>query len=273
MVLTLIVFCGVIHHLAFSSHGPKLLGSFVEKYEAQTKSKILDDSQKLLEMEKHNHFHNFPAEYPKLPENMQPVCFICHSDFPHSKNKRIRSLMNMHTQFFTCETCHIKKRSDFKIVYKWHNPQKENTKGPFFGTSYNPRTGRLLEGDDPIAKITPFFKSINSSQNSKELISVIQLQNTPFVKDYIKVSGKLSPEEREGIKNKFHQKIKPKGHNCMDCHAQNSILNFKQLGFSENRIKYLRTLEILGMLSQYEDFYLPELFPDSPVQTNNKETK
>ncbi|MDA3787681.1 MAG: hypothetical protein PF503_04215, partial [Desulfobacula sp.] len=69
MVLSLIVFVGVIHHLAFSHHGPQLLGSFVKKYEAQTKSQILDEAQQRLEMVKHNHFHNASVEYPKPPEN------------------------------------------------------------------------------------------------------------------------------------------------------------------------------------------------------------
>jgi len=276
MVLSLIVFIGVIHHLAFSHHGPELLGTLLEKHKAQTKSQILDEAQRLVEMEKHSHFHNFPVEYPRLPRNIQPVCFICHSDFPHTKSKRIRSLMNMHTQFFTCETCHIKEKPNHEIVYKWYNPLDENTKGPFFGTSYNLQTGSLLEGDDQIAKITPFFSSVpenkNSglSQNLDNLLSVIQSQDTPFAKDFIKIRDRLSPEEREGIKNKFHQTIKPKGHNCKDCHTENSILNFKHLGFSKNRTNYLKSLEILGMLSHYDDFYLPELFPDSTLPSDNK---
>ncbi|NOX34141.1 MAG: hypothetical protein GXP56_10470 [Deltaproteobacteria bacterium] len=276
MVLSLIILIGVMYHISFSRNGPELLGALVKKYEAQTKSPIMDEAQRLLEMEKHNHFHNFPVEYPKLPDKMKPVCFICHSDFPHTKNKRIRSLMNMHTQFFACETCHIKEKPNHKIVYKWYNPLDKNSKGPFFGTSYDPQTGSLLEGDDHIAKITPFFRRVPEnknnpgSQNPDNLLSVIQLQDTPFAKDYVKIRNRLSPEEREGIKNKFHKNIKPKGHDCKDCHTKNSILDFKRLGFSEHRIKYLKTLEIIGMLSHYEDFYLPKLFPNSKSSADNK---
>ncbi len=269
MVLSIIVFVGVIHHLAFSSHGPELLGTFVEQYEEQTKSQIMDEAQQLLEMEKHNHFHNSPVDFPTPPASLQPVCFICHSDFPHTKNKRVRSLMNMHTQFFTCETCHIKEKPNHEVVYKWYNPMDRETKGSFFGTSYDPQTNSLLEGDDKIAKIAPFFKDTSDnkqtdlSQGSDDLLSVIQLQDTPFAKDFIKIRDKLTPAEREGIKNKFHRSIKPKGHNCKDCHTENSLLDFKKLDFSESRIKYLKTLEILGMLSHYDSFYLPELFPQS----------
>lgn len=276
ILLTIVVFVGVAHHLALSHHGPEIIGGMVEQYEAQTKSVIMDEAQRRAEMEKHNHFHNSPSEYPQPPENMKPVCFICHSDFPHTKNKRIRSLMNMHTQFFTCETCHIKEQPDREIVYKWYNPLNNNPKGPFFGTRYDPATGNLIDGEDQIAKISPFLIPVSKNNNGQpvtgknQLLSVIQQQDTPFAKDYVKVRDQLSPAEREGVKNKFHKEIKPKGHSCKDCHAENSLLNFKQLGFSNNRIKYLKTLEITGMLAHYDDFHLPELFDNIKISGDGK---
>ena len=131
LVLTLGVFVGVVHHLTISHHGPGLLRPLLEKHQEQRRSPILDEAQRLEEYEKHRHFHNVADEPPKLPENLRPVCFICHSDLPHSKNKRIRALMNIHTQFFVCETCHIKEKPETTIVYKWYNPLDDNPPGPF----------------------------------------------------------------------------------------------------------------------------------------------
>jgi hypothetical protein len=83
------------------------------------------------------------------------------------------------------------------------------------------------------------------------------------------VRDKLTPEQREGVKNQFHQNIKPKGHECKVCHSKQSILNFKRLGFSEKRTADLEQLNITGMLAKYEQFYLPDLFQE-PSQSNIK---
>ena len=255
MVLTFVVLVGVIHHLTFSHHGPGLLRPLLQEYQAQRKSEIVDQARRLEEFEKHRHFHLVAAEYPRLPENMRPVCFICHSELPHSKNKRIRALMNIHTQFFVCETCHIKEKPGAEIVYQWYNPLDSNPQGPFYGTSYDPITGSLSSGKDLISRIAPYFKS----EKTDELRSAIQVQDAPLARDYMKVRDKLSPEQREGVKNKFHETIKPQGHGCKTCHTQKSILDFKQLGFSENRTVNLKQLVVADMLAKYEEFYLPEL--------------
>jgi hypothetical protein len=82
----------------------------------------------------------------------------------------------------------------------------------------------------------------------------------------VKVRDKLSPEQREGIKNKFHENIRPNGHECLKCHTENSILDFEKLGFSETRTANLKNLAVVGMIEKYERFYLPELFPETASQ-------
>lgn len=255
LVLAIVVFVGVVHHLTISHHGPGLLRPLLEKHQAQQKSAILDEARRHEEFEKHRHFHLVVDDTPPLPEDLRPVCFICHSDLPHSKNKRIRSLMNLHTQFFVCETCHIKDKPDTTIVYQWYNPLDSNPPGPFYGTSYDPESGSLSLGKDLISKIAPYFKS----EKDGKVSSAIQVQDAPIARDFVKVRDRLSPEQREGIKNVFHENIKPKGHECNACHAENSILDFKQLGFVENRTENLKKLVVVEMIRKYESWYLPEL--------------
>ena len=261
-VLALIILLGVVHHLTISHHGPGLLRPLLAKHEEATKSEILDEARRHEEMEQHRHFHVVAPEYPKLPENLRPVCFICHSDLPHRKNKRIRSLMNIHTQFFVCETCHIKEKPGSTIVYQWYNPLEDYPQGPFYGTSYDVDTGLLSPGKDQIARIAPYFKP----ENSKRLELAVQVQDAPMARDFMKVRDKLSPEQREATKNKFHGNIKPVGHKCLKCHTQDSILDFKKLGFSETRTANLKKLGVVGMIEKYERFYLPELFPETASQ-------
>jgi hypothetical protein len=262
IVFALVVLAGVLHHLTISHHGPELLKPITEMYLEGKKSVILDESKRLEDLEQHRHFHH-TTDTLKLPEDARPVCFICHSDYPHSKEKKIRGMMNMHTQYFVCETCHIKEKPETTIAYKWYSPLEDHPAAPFFGTSYDPETGVLATGNLH-AKIAPYFKyghrDYSSLDKAENLLPAIQTQDAPLALDFMKVRDKLSPEQRDGVKNKFHENIKPKGHDCQTCHSEKSIFDFKQLGFSEKRILDLKQLEVVGLIKKYDRFYLPKLF-------------
>ena len=254
-VITLSVLIAVVYQITFSPHGPAVLVPIKEKYEESQRSAILEEVRKQEEYEKHRHFHNV-VEYPQLPENMRPVCYICHSDYPHAKNKKVRAMLNMHTQFFVCETCHIEEKKGSDVVYKWYNPFSSNPQGPFFGTSYDRETGNLVEVEDQFSKIAPYFKT------GDKLDSAIQVQDSDLAQDYVRVRDKLTPEQRDNVKKKFHVNIKPKGHACKDCHSRKGILDFDKLQFTANRKIDLEQLNIKGMVTKYEKFYIPNLFAD-----------
>jgi hypothetical protein len=266
VLLTLVVFLGIVHHLTISQRGPGLLRPLWEKYRARGRSELVDEVRRAAQLEKHRHFHNVAPEYPRLPEDKRPVCFICHSEYPHSKNKRIRALMNLHTQFFVCETCHIKEQAGTTVVYKWYNPLNQNPPGTFYGTSYDPATGSLSKGKDLLSRIAPFYQD----QTTDALRPAVLVQDAPLARDYMRVRDTLSPEQREGIKNIFHEKIKPQGYGCKTCHAEKSLLNFERLGFSANRIENLKKLSVIGLLSNYDEFYLPEFFSEPGYQYDKK---
>jgi len=253
MMLTGIVFLGVLHHFGFSHHGPQLLKPLKEKYFTEHKSVVLEEAKRQEALEIHRHFHNI-AEFPQLDEKQRPACYICHSDLPHSKSKKIRSLLNMHTQYLVCETCHIQENDNRMIVYKWYHPFKDSEAGPHFGTSYDPQAVTLTKVEDLFSKIAPYFKK------EDKLESAIQIQDAPLARDYMKVRDDLTPEQRDVFKMKFHGNIKPKGHACEACHSKRGILDFEELGFADNRIQDLRQLNIRGMITKYEEFYLPTLF-------------
>jgi hypothetical protein len=80
-----------------------------------------------------------------------------------------------------------------------------------------------------------------------------------MARDFMRVRDRLTPEQRGGITNKFHEDIKAKGHECNQCHSENGILDFKQLGFNEHRAENLKKLIVVGMIQKYESWYLPEL--------------
>jgi hypothetical protein len=255
-IISLSVLIAVIYQITFSPHGPAVLVPIKEKIAETQKSAIMEEVKQQEEYEKHRHFHNVVA-YPKLPANVTPVCYICHSDYPHSKSKKVRAMLNMHTQFSVCETCHIEVKKDVTVVYKWYNPFDENPEGPFFGTSYDPETGNLVEVDDLFSKIAPYYIKTGDT-----LHSAIQIQDSALARDYMKVREKLTPEQRDNVKKKFHVDIKAKGHDCDKCHSKKGVLKFKEMGFSSNRIVDLEQLNIKGMITKYEKFYIPNLFKE-----------
>lgn len=252
-IITLTVFIAVIYQITFSPHGPAVLVPIKEKIEETQKSEILEEVKKQEEYEVHRHFHNV-VESPQLPDKVRPVCYICHSDYPHSKNKKVRAILNMHTQFSVCETCHIEEKKRATVAYRWYNPFSENPKGPFFGTSYDPETGNLMEVEDLFSKIAPYFIV------DGEIEAALQMQDSDLAKDYMNVRDELTPEQRDNVKKKFHVNIKPKGHECKDCHSRKGLLDFRALGFASNRTVDLEQLNITGMITKYEKFYIPNLF-------------
>ena len=246
------VFVGVLHHLTVSHHGPELLKPLIDRYLTEPKSSILEEARRLEDLEIHRHFHRI-VDFPELPESERSVCYICHSDYPHSKNTEIRTLLNMHTQYFVCETCHIKEQKGRNIIYKWYSPSDDSPAGPFFGTHYDTLTGNLAQVEDLFSKIAPYYK--------KGLVveSAIQIQDAPLAKDFMKVRDQLTPEQRDGVKNKFHINIKGKGHECKVCHVEDGILDLKKLGFADDRMADLQRLHIKDAITGNQEVYLPNL--------------
>ena len=250
-LIILFVGAGVVNHLAFSSRGPGLLIPLVKKIRKQVP--ILAALRKPGETEEHRHFHHF-IELPRLPEALRSTCGICHPDLAHNKTRKIRAMLNMHTNYLACETCHLKKEEGRTVVYKWFSPVEKNPRGPFFGTSYDPNTGELEMVQDHFSKITPFF-----AENG-QLKTVAHEQDAPMARDYMKIRDRLTPEQRKDETRRFHVDTLEKGQDCQACHSTKGLLDFKALGFSPKRAIDIEELNIKGMITKYDEFYLPDLF-------------
>jgi hypothetical protein len=250
--IVLFVLAGVVNHLAFSSRGPGLLVPLVKKIQKK-ESPLLVAFKKHREAEEHQHFHHF-VDVPALPEAQRPTCYICHSNLPHSKTKKIRAMLNMHSNYLACETCHLKKVEGRTVVYKWSSPVEKRPQGPFFGTAYDPETGELGISHDRYAKITPFYEQEGG------LTAIAHQQDAPMARDYVGIRDQLTPEQREGVTKRFHVDILDKGQACQTCHATGGLLDFKALGFSAKRTIDIEQLNIKGIITKYDAFYLPDLF-------------
>ncbi len=210
--------------------------------------------------ESQRHFHNVPDEN-RVDMGKKVVCFQCHGDYPHSKKPMIRTLLNMHTQFLGCMTCHIdpEKISEKNYAFRWLNYSGIKVKGPHFGTSINPQTGQLIETDDFYSKIVVY-----SRESTREKLLEMTEEHSD-TKDFLRLKNTLTDDEKQAMKKSFHLLIMPKGRFCSRCHTEEnkSYLPFRSLGFSDQRIESVTNLNIVGIVEKYRKFYMPDLFNHS----------
>jgi len=207
--------------------------------------------------ETQRHFHNVP-EVDKLNAGSKPVCFQCHGDFPHSKQRMVRTLLNMHTQFLGCMTCHTdpRKVAEKNYQFRWLNYTGIDVSGVPFGTDVDPKTGYLVNTDDFYSKIVIYNKEVEAE-------ALLELtENKPDVKEFLELKDTLTDEDKEAIKKRFHAQVMAKGRFCSRCHTQEkkSYIPFRALGFSDNRIQDVTNLNIVGIVEKYNEFYMPNLF-------------
>jgi hypothetical protein len=89
------------------------------------------------------------------------------------------------------------------------------------------------------------------------------MKDAAEARDFLGIRNGLTPEQRKDKTQKFHVEILAKGPECQHCHSKSGILHFAALGFSPKRTVDLEELNIKGMITKYDEFYLPDLFKQS----------
>lgn len=254
--LTTVILVAIIGSLVF-----EISVTLIEKiggFKRQELSSLLQQLREERYTERMRHFHNEPRQN-LVDLGRKQACFYCHGDYPHSKEPMVRSLLNMHTQFVGCMTCHAdnEKISQKSFSFSWLNYSGIAVTGPPYGTSIDPDSGYLVATDDYYSKIVVYAEQAGERQ----LLELTEDQDE--VRDFISLSGRgrLSEQDRESLKRRFHALVNGEGRKCSSCHTQEeeSYLPFRDLGFSEQRIGDLTNLNIIGIVENYHDFYLPDL--------------
>ncbi|MBI4825619.1 MAG: hypothetical protein HY807_04270 [Nitrospirae bacterium] len=183
-------------------------------------------------------------------------CTVCHKLYPHSKNKKIRAFLNMHTGYAVCEVCHLKKEKLQNLTYEWMNPEGAVFHGQPYGTYYNKDTGRTEENSGFISRIAVYHE-----ENGEGRI-LFNKADIAKAKLFIKNEKAFSPEKKRKELDHFHKDIVKLEVSvaCNECHSENSILDFKKLGFSATRVNDLKYLNIKSLVTKYDTFILPNLF-------------
>ena len=253
--LTTIILFAVISSLIFEL--TVALSAHFGLFQKKEAPKLVQALQQQRVSESKRHFHNEPVQ-DLVNLGKKPVCFSCHGDYPHSKEPMIRTLLNMHTQFAGCMTCHNdpRKVDEKSLKFAWLNYSGITVKGKPYGTDVDPNTGYLIDTDDYYSKIVAYSGDVTEA-------NLLEIPETnPEVQEFLAIRDKLSDVDKEAIKKQFHKKVSPKGRFCSRCHTDEneSYLPFRQLGFSDSRVSAVTNLNIIGIVQKYRKFYLPNLF-------------
>ncbi len=184
------------------------------------------------------------------------TCRECHHLYPHRSSELARSFINMHISFMTCETCHINREKFEPLHYDWTDSETADFEGEPFGARFNPNLGPEANSTHFISRISVF------SIKGKKKKSLVNTRDAKKAREFLAEEKKLNESEKEERLGYFHRDIhKAKiSVTCNECHSKNTILDFKQLGFSEKKAKDLVYLDIKGLVTKYKVFYFPHMF-------------
>jgi hypothetical protein len=200
-------------------------------------------------------FHKGEQSYITRLDDETP-CRVCHPLYPHTENKVVRALLNLHTGFMVCDVCHLKKENFADFTYDWKDTENADFSGKPFGTYYNPKTQTAHKSAHFLSRIAVFVKNDGKKQLT------FNPEDTQKAKAFLQKEKNLTAGQKEEGLNYFHRDIAKKEISvaCEECHSFHSILDFKQLGFSEKTATNLKELNIKGLVTKYKTFYFPDLF-------------
>jgi len=185
------------------------------------------------------------------------ACIACHSPYPHGKNLQAIAVMNLHTEFMTCHSCHLKVGEGEEIHFGWINPTGAESQAEPYGVRIDPSTGLFAETENHFSKLTPLRKT------NGDWKPITSEKGVETALRYMDEQESYAEEKKKEIVDRLHKGTELKEFiRCSRCHSENGVMNFKELGFEPTRINQLQQMEIGGMLTNYDTFYFPDIFKE-----------
>jgi hypothetical protein len=190
------------------------------------------------EKKRQEHQETKPTKFPPFHQPNKPAvkierfCTLCHNELAHRKNVAVRSFLNAHSRFISCETCHFLPKK-VPLIYRWlqNDDSIENEKNS------------LLQ-PHPAAHLSPFSQGM----------PVVLLPEHPFFQK-VKTEWKNLPRsEQVQLTAKIHAPLKEKGIYCKSCHdAEQKMLELDRIGASKKQQQAIEQNKIARLLDKAED--------------------
>ncbi|MDF1613886.1 formate dehydrogenase subunit gamma [Desulfurivibrio dismutans] len=197
------------------------------------------------------HFHNVGID---IASDQHSSCVACHGDLVHEDIDIKRSYINMHTFYFSCEVCHVPRQQNGEELFAnfyWFSKDGGEVQDEALGCDT-----RVEERVD--CRIAPFVRRNGRLERFDGPDRAI------LSSEYQDLQATLSRGQRVDYLRRLHDGLTPEPVSCRDCHdPEIQYLPFRELGYSEQRIRELTGSAILGLIEKYdqdERFHLPQLF-------------
>ncbi len=190
-----------------------------------------------------DHFHGLDDVSVTAAES-NSICAKCHAEYPHTNSRKIRAILNAHSYFMACETCHLESMKSRNITFRWIDDSKDG----------------FVENNsvDSHAKISPAVLvagSIRRLDNSLEL---------KLVDNYLAKRYMLDKDQEDEAQARIHRSVSDEAVSCNTCHASRKkpYLPYSELGYSQQRISEISGTEAVKVINKYSKFYLPDLLDE-----------
>ncbi|WP_177428618.1 hypothetical protein [Candidatus Venteria ishoeyi] len=181
---------------------------------------------------------NISVDLPRFHQQVSPAqktehfCGLCHDDLPHGENLQVRSFLNMHTAYISCETCHFRPEA-YTLEQQWVDVKS--------GDLLNQTQAQF---PSKTGIIRPFYQQ-----------QAVSLKTDHALFKKIADHWQQMPiAEQAPLKARIHTPLEEKGLACRSCHdSEQKILNLKQLGASVDQQQAITHNSIARFLAQNED--------------------
>ncbi len=194
-----------------------------------------------------NEFHKTNK---KVEKDSWSFCVDCHGTYDHAKKKEARSFLNMHSQFISCEVCHVSMQS----------PDDPSSQMGFGWVDL--KEGKLVPNPDLIeSSWGDYGAKIAQVAGDKSNPAPFVLEDEKnFYLQLKSSSTKPDPSQEEENNKVLHQNMLKEALSCTKCHnSKNNFFPYVELGYSEQRKSFLVTSEVVDLINNLEKFFIPSL--------------
>lgn len=214
-----------------------------EKQLAKSREKILEHREIRIRDDLDQQLPPFHRRSQQSASQGETFCQICHSPLPHRESPWTRALLNMHSHYIACGTCHFRPEG-VTFIYRWLDFSNERV---LDADSSRFRVGRDLDNEHPpdgAVKIAPFWQDepavpLPSSSEAQVIARAWR-------------DGEI--EQRVRLYAHLHRPLDLKGLSCDGCHQEEKpLFDFQALGASIDQAKQIQRHVLPQFFSRYRD--------------------
>lgn len=214
--------------------------------------KELEEARKQLEDHKDVELSNKLSVNPFHHRNQnvetlkQAFCNNCHLANPHQANQRNRSFLNMHSNYISCETCHL-KTENINMDYRW------------LAFDY-PDAGKIIDVSSSVHTQAEEVKTSIIPRPAARIVPVYQgdpvliFKDDAFSSEVSKKWKTLAVEDKARLKAELHAPLNKKGYECKKCHSEKQeLLDLKILGANQKQSHSITSNKIAHFFNRYKN--------------------